>query len=235
MRYALYHRDSYAREIDAAVVAVDGERVALDDTVFYAQGGGQPFDQGTLAWDGGEARVVEVRSEGGRVWHRLEGGAPPEGAAVRGTLDWERRFALMRAHTALHILSGIIWRDLGAPVTGGGMEVGSARMDFELEAMSADFAERIQARLDEEVAADRPVEVRFLPRDEAFAIPDLIRTKVNLLPPGVDPVRVVEIVGLDVQADGGTHVARTGEVGSVRVVGHQSKGRGNKRLRIQIW
>jgi misacylated tRNA(Ala) deacylase len=243
MTTLLYQVDSYLREVEAVVTRVEDGRVALSQTVFYAQSGGQPADHGTLSWPGGEARVVDVRRAGEEVWHHLEGdpeGSPalaegsPVGTPVRGILDWERRHALMRAHTALHVLCGVIWRDYGAAVTGGSMEPGSARMDFELERMSGEFATEIEARANAEIAADRPIRVRILPRAEAFAIPDLIRTKINLLPPGIEQVRVVEIVGLDLQADGGTHVASTGEIGRIRITGHESKGRINKRLRLAI-
>ncbi len=234
MTTSLYHADSYLREMEATVTAVDGNRVALDRTAFYAQGGGQPADHGTLTWDGGRAEVVDVRKAGDTIWHTLDGAVPAEGTAVRGAIDWPRRHAHMRAHTALHILSAVIWRDYGAQVTGGAMEQGAARMDFELERMGADLASEVEARANAEVAADREVRVRVLPRAEAFAIPDLIRTKINLLPEGISEVRTVEIVGLDLQADGGTHVARTGEVGRIRVTGHESKGRLNKRLRVAI-
>lgn len=236
--YQPYHRDSYQREIDAVVTRVEGNRVALDQTVFYAQGGGQPADHGTLTWEGGEARVVDVRkshSEGEDiVWHQLEGDIPAVGAQVHGTLDWERRYALMRAHTATHILCGVIWRDFGAKVTSSAMEPGKAHQDFELERLTGDFVAEVERRINGEVVADRKVRIRFLPRAEAFAIPDLIRTRINLLPEGVDPVRVCEIVGLDLQADGGAHVARTGEVGPIRVVDYHSKGRINKRVRIAL-
>ncbi|HZS88744.1 MAG TPA: alanyl-tRNA editing protein [Chloroflexota bacterium] len=234
MTTLIYHADSYAREVDALVTAIDGTRVALDQTVFYAQGGGQPADHGLLSWADGEARVRDVRRTGDEVWHDLDGPLPAVGSAVHGAIDWERRYALMRAHTALHILCGVIWRDYGARVTGGSMEPGSARMDFELESMSANFAAEVEERINAEVAADREIRVRQLPRDEAFAIPDLIRTRINLLPPEIQVVRVVEIVGLDLQADGGTHVARTGEVGRISVTGHESKGRINKRLRLAL-
>lgn len=153
---------------------------------------------------------------------------------MRGELDWERRHALMRAHTALHVLCGVIWRDHGAPVTGADMEPGEGRMDFELEGMSGAFAEGVQAAVDAEINADREVRISFLPREEAYAIPDLIRTRADRLPEGMEEVRIVDVVGLDLQADGGTHVRSTGEVGRVRVVGHKSKGRANKRLRIAI-
>lgn len=232
---ALIHQtDSYARTMDASVVDVVGDAVVLDRTVFYATSGGQPHDEGTLAWDGGQAKVVEVVKKDGKYLHRLSGGLPAVGAGVRGEIDWDRRYALMRTHTALHMLAAVIFRDYGSHVTGGNMKPLEARMDFELESMSASFKEEIDARLRAEVAADRPISVRILPREEAFAIPDLIRTKVNLLPEGITEVRVVEIAGLDLQADGGTHVRSTREVGGVRVIGHESKGKINKRLRIGL-
>ena len=231
---ALYHTDSYLREMDATVTAVDGNRVALDRTVFYAQSGGQPSDKGALSWEGGSANVVSVRREGDDIWHELEGPVPPVGATVHGTLDWERRYALMKAHTALHVLCGVIWRDFGAKVTGGAMDIGNARMDFELEHMNASFAADVEKRINAEIDSNRNVKVRFASREEAFSNPDLIRTKINLLPEGIQVVRLVEIEGLDLQADGGTHVARTAEVGQIRITGHESKGRINKRLRLAL-
>lgn len=233
-RYQLYHTNSYLREMDARVVMVQEQWVVLDQTVFYAQGGGQPADNGTLSWPGGQARIIDVRRRGEMIWHHLEGPMPAEGTRVHGQLDWARRYALMRAHTALHILCGIIWRDYGAHVTSSAMEPGSARQDFELERMTLDFASEIERRVNAEIEADHEVLIRFLPRAEAFAIPSLIRTRINLLPEGIEEVRICEIVGLDLQADGGTHVARTREVGSIQVVGHESKGRINKRLRLAI-
>lgn len=231
---ALYHTDSYLREMDATVTAADGNRVALDRTAFYAQSGGQPSDQGTLSWEGGSARVVSVRREGEEIWHELDGPVPGVGTVVHGTLDWERRYALMKAHTALHVLCGVIWRDFGAKVTGGAMDVGTARMDFELEHMNASFAADVEQRINAEIQANRDVRVLFASREEAFSNPDLIRTKINLLPEGIQVVRLVEIEGLDLQADGGTHVARTGEVGTIRITGHESKGKINKRLRLAL-
>jgi len=234
MTELLYQTDSYLKEFEARVTAVDGTRVALDRTAFYPGGGGQPHDTGFLSWDDEQVMVVKVKKEGDTVWHSVEGEPPPVGVLVQGTVDWERRYRLMRTHTALHILCGVIWRDYGASVTGGNMEPLKGRMDFELEHMTADFAEEVERKINEEVAAARPVEVSILPREEAFQIPDLIRTKINLLPPAIQQVRVVEIKGLDMQADGGTHVANTKEVGHIRVVGHTSKGRINKRLRIEL-
>jgi misacylated tRNA(Ala) deacylase len=230
----LYQRDAYLASFDARVEAREPDGVVLDRSAFFPGGGGQPADVGVLEHEGAELPVVGVQRREGRIVLLLEGTPPPVGARVRGRLDWQRRFALMRTHTALHILCGVIGRDHGALVTGGNMEPLKARMDFELAAMSADFAEAVQAALREEVAADRPVQVSFLSPREFAARPELIRTKTNLLPPGLEIVRVIDIEGLDRQADGGTHVARTGEVGAVHVVGHQSKGKGNKRLRIAL-
>ncbi len=234
MTELLYQTDSYIREFDGTVTGVDENRVTLDRTALYARGGGQPADFGWLKAGGGEWKVLDSKKQGAEIWHQLDRSGPEVGTQVRGVVDWERRHRLMRTHTALHILCGVIFRDLGVSVTGADMEPLAARMDFELERMSADFAQRIEERINVEVAAAREVRVKILPREEAFQIPDLIRTKINLLPPDIRQVRVVEIVGLDLQADGGTHVANTREVGHIRVVGHESKGKINKRLRIAI-
>ncbi len=237
----LYQRDSGLREFEAVVAAVDPATpaVALDRTAFYPGGGGQPHDGGRLvAPDGTAWPVSSVRKDGPIVWHILgsEDALPEVGSDVRGELDWGLRWKLMRTHTALHVLCGVVFRDYGSLVTGAHMGSDRARMDFEME--SAEFTpERvaeIERRANEENGAGREVRVRILPRDEAFAIPDLIRTKVNLLPEGIAEVRTVEIVGLDLQADGGTHVANTREVGGLRVVGTRSKGKANKRLEIEL-
>lgn len=234
MTQLLYQTDCYLKEAKARVIAIEDDAVILDQTIFYPGGGGQPADQGKFLWNGYVARVERVKKVGENVLHWLSGPMPEVGKHVRCKLDWDRRYQLMRTHTALHILCGVIWRDFGAQVTGGNMEPLKARMDFELESMSADFAERIEELVNQEVQAARTVQVNILPREEAFKIPDLIRTKINLLPEGIQQVRTVEIVGLDLQADGGTHVANTKEVGLIKVVGHESKGRINKRLRIEI-
>jgi misacylated tRNA(Ala) deacylase len=228
--------DSTVREWDATVLAVDPEQgIVLDRSAFYPGGGGQPPDEGVLLWGGVRTRIAGTRKGDELYLIPVEGDpVPPVGTAVRGALDDERRTALMRTHSGLHVLTGVVFRDFGALVTGGNMEPLKARMDFELAAMSADFAEAVEAALHQEVAADRPVHVSFLTPAEFAARPELIRTKTNLLPPGLELVRVIDIDGLDRQADGGTHVARTGEVGAVQVVGHQSKGKGNKRLRIAL-
>jgi misacylated tRNA(Ala) deacylase len=230
----LCNQDAYLREFDATVVEVSRSGVALDRTAFYPGGGGQPSDTGVLQADGVEYAVKGLSRSGGKLVHETDSGAPLAGMAVHGVLDWERRFRLMRTHTALHILCGVVWRDFGAQVTGGDMKPLAARMDFELEQMTADFAHRMEELINQEVEAARPVETQTLPREEAFQIPDLIRTKINLLPEAIKEVRTVEIVGLDLQADGGIHVANTREVGRIRVVKHESKGRINKRLRIEI-
>ncbi len=236
MTELLYQTDSYLREFPARVAAVDSAagRVALDRSAFYPGGGGQPNDRGTLSFGGTTVPVRQVKKEGALVWHWLEGDLPAEGQAVSGSLDWERRYALMRTHSALHVLCGVAFRDYGAQVTGGNMEPLAGRMDFEFATMHADLVSEIEARCNEEIAADRPLRVRILPREEAFQIPDLIRTKINLLPPGIPEVRTVEIVGLDLQADGGTHVAHTGEIGQIRVTDYKSKGVINKRIYIEV-
>jgi misacylated tRNA(Ala) deacylase len=227
-------QDAYVRQTEANVVEVSDDGLVLDRTVFYARGGGQPGDRGAIRWAGGKAKVVDTVRRGGIPVHMFEGTAPVAGTRVVAEIDWDRRHVLMRTHTALHSLSAIIWRDFDAKVTGGNMEPGVARMDFELESISVEFGRQVEDRLNEELAADHPVKILFLPRAEALADPDLIRTKINLLPEFIDPIRVVHIVGLDKQADGGTHVASTLEVGTVRVVKTESKGRANKRIRIEL-
>ncbi|MEX1171865.1 MAG: alanyl-tRNA editing protein [Chloroflexota bacterium] len=241
----LCYSDAYARSVGARVRHVeagpaDGTAlVVLDRTVFYPGGGGQPSDRGLLlrATDGRSWTVRTARKVEGEIVHELEpsdGEPPAAGDELRVDLDWARRLALMRTHTALHALCGVVWRDYGALVTGGNMEPGSGRMDFEFETMSGDLVDAIEASVNDELTAARDVRVNILPRDEAFAIPDLIRTKVNLLPPGIQEIRTIEIVGLDLQADGGTHVSNTREVGQIKVTGYESKGRINKRIRIAL-
>ena len=235
MTELLFHEDSYLQAFDAKVTHVAETGIALDRTGFYIGGGGQPSDVGRIVdANGREYAVTGIKRDGGLLLHLMTGDLPVAGSAVSGRIDWERRYRLMRTHTALHILCGVVWRDFGALVTGGNMQPGEARMDFELERMSADFAEEIEAKVNEEVAAARNVLVANLPREEAEQIPDLIRTKINLLPTNIREVRTIDIDGLDVQADGGTHVNNTTEVGRIRVVGHESKGRINKRLRISL-
>jgi misacylated tRNA(Ala) deacylase len=230
----LFLRDAYIREFDATVSAVDTatRQVALDRTAFYPTGGGQPHDTGTLAG----LPVAEVRKDGDAVWHKMAGDAllPPVGAAVHGEIDWERRHGLMRTHTALHVLCGVIWNEWGVPVTGGNMEPLAARMDFEFDPLPQGFGSTVEKLVNAEIAAGRRIEVSFLPRGVALGDADLIRTKVNLIPEAVKEIRVVDIIGLDKQADGGTHVRTTDEVGRVRVVKTESKGKGNKRIRLQI-
>ena len=225
-----YLRDAFVREFDTTVIAVDGNRVALDATYFYPTGGGQPHDTGTL----GSAHVSEVRKEGDAVWHTLQGPVPSVGDVVHGVVDWDRRFNLMRTHTAMHILCGVIWNEWQVPVTGGNMEPLSARMDFEFDPLPEGFAQRVEDLVNETIARDFPIEVSFLPRETAVLDADLIRTKVSLIPETVKEIRVVDIVGLDKQADGGTHVRSTADVGRFRVIKLENKGKGNKRVRVEI-
>ena len=226
--------DAYARTVEATVVEVRPVGVVLDRTVFYSRGGGQPGDTGRLAWDGGEVRVTDTVKVDGTPVHVVDGDPPPVGTRVGAEIDWDRRHVLMRTHTAVHALTAIIWRAHGAKATGGNLEPGVGRIDFELETITAEFGRQVEAELNDELAAGRPVRVEFLPRAEALADPDLIRTKVNLIPDWVDPIRVITIEGLDRQADGGTHVRSTSEVGPVRVVKTENKGRTFKRMRIEL-
>lgn len=238
MTELLYQTDSYLKTYPAAVTAVNTEAnaVLLDRTAFYPGGGGQMYDTGVLVSGGKVYKVLRASKGPEGIWHQLEpaGGLPAVGAQVEGSLDWDRRYQIMRTHTAMHILCGVVFRDYGAQVTGGDMEPLKGRMDFEFENMTAELVGEIEAAVNVEVQADRLVKVAILPREEAFKIPDLIRTKINLLPPGIPEVRTIELVGLDLQADGGTHVHSTGEVGKMRVVDYKSKGKINKRIYIEL-
>ena len=235
MTELLYLRDAYLTSFSAKVVGVRDDALALDCTAFYPTGGGQANDTGVLAG----RRVTDVRKDGGDVWHTVEGAAdgsplPALGDTVAGEIDWERRHQLMRTHTALHVLCGVIWNEWKVPVTGGNMEPLSARMDFEFDPVPEGFGPRIEELVNAELAADHAIVVEFLPRDTAIHDADLIRTKVNMIPEGVREIRVVDIVGLDKQADGGTHVRSTNEVGRIRVTKLENKGKGNKRVRLEI-
>jgi misacylated tRNA(Ala) deacylase len=238
MTKLLYHTDSYLQNFKAQVTQVDEENrgIMLDQTVFYPGGGGQPADSGVLTCGERIYIVRRAQKAGEDIMHILEGDQtlPEIGVEVQGQIDWERRYQLMRTHTAMHILCGVIFRDYGAPVTGGDMDPLAGRMDFEFETMQKELVQAIETAINLEVKNARPVRVDILPREVAFQIPDLIRTKINLLPDGIQKVRVVEIEGLDLQADGGTHVKNTAEVGRIRVVDYKSKGKINKRIYVQL-
>jgi misacylated tRNA(Ala) deacylase len=239
MTEELFATDSSLREFTAVVTEADAAEgaIALDRTAFFPGGGGQPHDLGEIAHGAQQLPVSRVQRKGDVIWHWVAGPAaslPPAGSEVRGRLDWARRHALMRTHTALHILCGVVWRDYKAQVTGGNMEPLRGRLDFEFETLEHDLVAEIEQKINIEVTAAREVRVRIMPREEAMQVPDLIRTKVNLLPPALTRIRTVEIVGLDLQADGGTHVANTREVGPIRVLGYKSKGRINKRIEVGV-
>ena len=238
MTELLYQLDAYLQEFDAVVTSVlpDQRSVVLDRTAFYPGGGGQPCDFGSLTIGGATYPVDKVKKQGDDVLHFLGGDAPlpATGASSHGTLDWARRYKLMRTHTALHVLCGTVFRDYGALVTGGEMEPLKGRLDFEFETMRGELVREIERAINKEAQMGREIRVNILPREEAFQIPDLIRTKINLLPAGITHVRTVEIVGLDLQADGGTHVRNTNEVGQIRVVNYKSKGAINKRIYIEV-
>jgi misacylated tRNA(Ala) deacylase len=229
----LYQTDSYLKEFSATVTGHDTEQngIVLSRTAFYPGGGGQPCDYGEIVWDGMIYLVHSVKR--GNV-HVIDGDLPPIGEDIKGEIDWDRRYRLMRTHTAMHILCGVVWRDYQAQVTGGNMEPLSGRMDFEFERLQKELVSEIEATINAEMNKGYDLRVAILPREEAFQIPDLIRTKINLLPEGIPDVRTVEIVGLDLQADGGTHVKNTQEVGRIRVTDYKSKGGVNKRLYIEL-
>lgn len=241
----LYRVDAYLRTFRARVVRVADRAVQLEHSALYPGGGGQPADHGVLRAGDRRWRVVGARlARDDRdpafpapgAWHLLDGDAPPPAAGdeLDGELDWERRYALMRTHTALHILSAVVWRDYGAKVTGASMEPLRGRMDFEFEHLSGELVRELEQKVNAEVAAARPVRVAFVPRAEADRIPDLVRNKVSLLPRSLTVVRTVEIAGLDLQADGGTHVANTGEVGRIALPSYKSKGKVNKRVELTL-
>jgi len=238
MTELLYLEDAYQRECQATVSQVDsdGRRVALDKTVFYVQGGGQPADHGTITSPAGPVVVTGVKRDSGVVWHSCaeDGPLPTTGDQVTATIDWVRRHQLMRTHTAMHLLCGVIWNEYGKAVTGGNMEPLSGRMDFEFDPLPEGFKDTIEAAVNAEITSARPIEVSFLDRSIAVADADLIRTKVNLIPESVTTIRVIDIVGLDKQADGGTHVENTADVGTFTITKTESKGKGNKRVRIAL-
>ena len=232
----LFHKDSYLQSTNATVIKiVEDNGIVLDRTVFYPGGGGQPHDLGVISIGNQNVAVTKVQNVKGEVIHWVEDNhGITTGQSVTAEIDWDRRYTLMRTHTALHILCGVVWRDYKAQVTGGDMQPGTARMDFEFENMTAEFAEQIEDTINREVNDNRTIEVNFLTREQANQVPDLIRTKINLLPETISEIRTIDISGLDLQADGGTHVKNTSEVGFIKVTGHESKGRINKRLRIAL-
>lgn len=230
----LYLKDHYLREFDSKVASIENNFITLEQTAFYPTGGGQPNDTGSVSWDGSESRVVDVSKRAGTVLHKVEGQAPPLGATVHGYIDWDRRYVFMRYHSALHVLCGLVYHMYGGLVTGGQIYLDRARMDFDLQDLSTDRVHEIEEECNKVIQAARPISVRFLPREEAMKHPDLIRTKINLLPLEIAEVRVVEIEGLDVQADGGTHVANTKEIQGIKVVKTANKGRINRRMEIVL-
>lgn len=229
-------QDSYLSSAEGHVLEVADDGLFLDRTVFYARGGGQPGDVGTITWDGGSVDVIDTIRRDGKPFHVVAADAilPDPGTPVEGVIDWERRYLTMRTHTALHALTGVVYRDYGAKVTGGNMTPGEARMDFELDGISVEFGREVERKLNAELIKGYPTEIIVMAREIALQDPDLIRTKVNLIPEFVTEIRVVDIRGLDRQADGGTHVNSTLEVGRIEVVKTESKGKANKRMRIRV-
>ena len=234
MTEQIYNSDAYIKELDSKIIEVNEDHIVLDKTIFFPGGGGQPNDLGSIFVDKQELKVEKVSWKDGKIAHFINVNDLKVGDLIKSKIDWERRFKLMRTHTALHILCGVIWRDYQAAVTGGNMEPLKGRMDFEFPSLSAELTEEIEKKVNVEVQEDREITVDFLPREEAFQIPDLIRTKVNLLPESLKIIRTINIHGLDLQADGGTHVSSTLKVGKIKITGHESKGKINKRIRIAI-
>ncbi|OGO18944.1 MAG: Ala-tRNA(Pro) hydrolase [Chloroflexi bacterium RBG_16_48_8] len=234
MTELLYYVDAYMKQFESRVIKTSEEGVVLDRTAFYPGGGGQPGDRGVLHREDKTAVVKNMKKGDGQIWHLLDIVPFKDGEGVLGEIDWEQRYKMMRTHTAMHILCGVIWRDYGASVTGGNMEPLRGRMDFEFETMKRELVDEIEEKINFEVEAAHQVRSKILPREEALIIPDLIRTKINLLPQGIREVRIVEIVGLDLQADGGTHVSNTKEVGKIKIVDYKSKGAINKRLVVSL-
>jgi len=234
--YRLDLADPSTREWECTVLHSDpGDGIVLDKSAFYPGGGGQPPDHGVLLWQGVQTRIVGTRKGDDPYLLPAEGDPlPPVGATVTGAVEDTRRTLLMRTHSGLHVLCGVVFRDFGALVTGGNMEPGEARMDFNLPEIPPDFKARLEELVNAELVSDRRIETRVLPRSEALALPDIIRTQTNLIPPDETEVRIVDIIGLDVQADGGTHVASTAQVGKLQVVKVESKGRANRRVRVRL-
>ncbi len=235
MTKELFLQDAYLKEFRAGVTKIDGREVVLEATAFYPGGGGQPADKGSLGIGPVNATVVDARREGGGIVHVLDRAIPDTVKELKGALDWDRRYTHMRYHTALHVLSGVIWKSFDARVTGGQMRPDRARMDFSFPGeWTAEVVGEIERLTNAALAENRPVKVYELPREEALGNPDLIRTQVNLVPERVRTIRIVEIEALDTQADGGTHVANTREVGEIELTAHKSKGRQNKRIEFVL-
>lgn len=234
MTELLYLRDHYLHEFDARVEIVEADLVTLDKTAFYPTGGGQPNDTGTLTWDGGQAQVIDVSKKTGSALHRVKGQFPVKDAVVHGAIDWDRRYIFMRYHSALHVLCGLVYHLYGGLVTGGQIYLDKARMDFDLQEINPERVRELEKECNKTIQDARPITVRFLPREEAMKQPDLIRTKINLLPTEISEVRVVDIEGLDVQADGGTHVSNTKEIQGIKIVRTDNKGKINRRMEIAL-
>ncbi len=238
MTQNLFHNDSYLRQFESIVTTIDLENhaILLNQSAFYPGGGGQPCDTGWIMQNDLKFSVTNVKKINGEMWHFIGQDAPlpPVGSIISAEIDWYHRYQLMRTHSAMHVLCGVVFRDYGALVTGGNMEPLEGRMDFEFESMSKELVQVIEDTVNQEIQKGYPIVARILPREEAFQIPDLIRTKINLLPPQISEIRTIEIVGLDLQADGGTHVKNTLEIGKVHITDYKSKGKINKRIYLTL-
>jgi misacylated tRNA(Ala) deacylase len=234
MSDGLYLHDAYLREFDARVVASNASEVILDRTAFHPEGGGQPADAGRLTSASGvHWPVTGVTKSPQGIVHRIEGPPPPPGEALHGVIDWDRRYICMRYHTCLHILSGVVFHRFGSDITGGQIYLDRARMDLSLPEFDRNVADQVVAEVNRVVARNFPIVVRFVPRAELERTPGLVRVDAQLVPE-VRELRVIDIQGFDAQADGGTHLHSTGEVGPVTLQKIENKGARNKRLYLTL-
>jgi len=235
MTELIYLLDCYRKEFGGRIVGIKGEEVELDKTAFYPESGGQPSDSGTIFFEGGKARMVHARKEGDRVWHKLEGSMPSLDENVRGVIDWERRYLFMRYHTALHVLSRLLYDEFRAGITGNQIGMDKSRMDFATEMYDKERISFIEQKTNEAIQKNFPIKIYMLPREEAMKVIDQNRTRIDLLPPHIEKIRIVEIVGYDFEACGGTHLKSTGEIGNVRITKVENKGKNNRRIEIVLW
>ena len=230
MTERLYQKDSYLRDFEGQVVRVEPDGVVLDRTVFFPSGGGVMGDQGFLtAADGTKYQVVETLDMEGEVFHKLDKPGLQAGDSVKGALDWERRYILMRYHTATHVLTGVMFKDYNVRVTGNQLTPEKGRVDFSFETYDKAVLEEGFQKSNDLVAKNLPVEISFLPASEAKARPELFKLETGFRH-DLDELRLVDIVGFDVQADGGCHVAHLKEVGSLTMTKAENKGKSNRRV-----
>lgn len=231
MSKALYLEDSYLKECEAVVESIDGKEVVLDRTIFYPRGGGQPTDMGSLiSENGNKFKIVSVSRKQGKIVHEFE--TEPDlksGEKVKCVLDWERRYKLMRMHTAAHLLSSVMHKELGVLITGNQLETDKTRFDFSMENFDREKFDEVVKKANELLQQDLELKIYSLPREEAMKIPGVVKL-ANVLPPSIKVLRIVEIPDIDTQADGGTHVRNLNEVGQIEILKLENKGKNNRRI-----